>query len=310
MRISVWLSLTAALTSLACSSDSNGGNSGADGVSNKAVGDALTRAAKFKDGVAVDGLLPDATADGLALLTGEPVTAGPGQVTLMSFDAENAEQGADPVTALLLQFPEAEEHFLISLTDSEVTGTQVSATVELTLANDVCEKLCAKEFDVTLDVAAKRQGGGVGALGHRMLKLDCTTKGKPDLCGASNHAAEFVKYWADGSDWCDLKERCGTLARAECESTWPTEAGTLATIESAGLDKAYLSKCEGAVRALDKCVLPLSCEDFMLYNAGEAGAPCEALETDYDTLCKTIVDGEIVTAPDAGTSSFDGDAAL
>jgi Low-density lipoprotein receptor domain class A len=165
------------------------------GTTKGQAAEALTKAMSFNGGERVAGLMPDGDSTAVMLLSEDAGSVGPGSASLMLMDFSPAEA---TVSAALVQFADAESHFLIdgsAFVASSDAGAADGGTagsggghieLEFEIADDVCDELCATVYE--LDVIEALDLGKSGVTKHKTvkLKLDCREQGKKSLCSKEN----------------------------------------------------------------------------------------------------------------------------
>lgn len=175
------------LTLLAAAPACLGGTIGdGDGLTEAAVvAAALTNKLDFEGGTIKDGDTPETTDAGLTLSpVGGTLILSPGQTNvIMSIEVDNADEDGDPVVATLIQFTGANKHVEVEARrKSTGSGGKPMIDNRFSVAADVCDGLCNKQFTVKMTETSKLESGKIGAHVVRSLLLDCSEDGDENAC--------------------------------------------------------------------------------------------------------------------------------
>jgi hypothetical protein len=182
-----WLVLLA-MSAVACGDDAGGSNEsggGSQAETQRAVAVALTSGIDIEGGLIRRGEIPEADADMVTLSQDQaPLDLTPGDPpVLMQLSFDNPDEGEDAVESTLIQFEEGDDHVEVPRMSSE-TGSDLS--LEMTLDDTICDAFCNDVFTVTMIQAVKLASGKVSRHLERLLRLDCSQHGDPDLCEDSS----------------------------------------------------------------------------------------------------------------------------
>jgi hypothetical protein len=114
-------------------------------------------------------------------------------------------------------------------------------------------------------------------------RVDCPlSKAELSSCAAPTGDGDReanISYLADSSSICQHAGDCGR-SQSLCESEWPTVDQINDALSTAAVSDAELDDCTRQARAVDQCLLSLSCDQFE-----NAQTECETSFTAYDAAC-------------------------
>lgn len=184
MKLGTWLGLAALVCAAGCSSS---GKKTANQGDSKAVSEALTTGIEIDHGKKLAGVIPKPTATDVDVQQQDdaPLMLAPtGGDSIMSLDADNPDEDTDPVTAMLMQFADSNEHIEAAVEPSASDGGMADAgtttkhyEVHFSVNDSICKNFCKGEFDGVMVQALKLKKGGITKHVERPFKLDCRDKG-------------------------------------------------------------------------------------------------------------------------------------
>jgi hypothetical protein len=186
MKALVRLGLASAILVLGCSSSGKTATPQYDN-SSKAVAQALTTGLEVDNGKLKSGSLPATTADNVSVMSdSDTVTLKPSGTAIMSLSVDNPDESKDPVTAMLMQFQDTDQHFEVPR-DKGDGGLDQNGKVMLMsmfkVDTAICKDFCNKSFEVTLQMAVKLDSGKISQHAEQSFTLDCTKDGDKNKCG-------------------------------------------------------------------------------------------------------------------------------
>lgn len=185
MKFGTWLGLAAIVCAAGCSSS---GKKTANQGDSKAVSEALSTGIMVEHGMKLAGVIPKPTATKVDVTQQDDAPlmlapAGNGD-SIMSLDADNPDEDTDPVTAMLMQFGDSNDHIEADVEASESDGGTADAgtttkhyEVKFTVDDSICKNFCKGEFEGVMVQALKLKKGGITKHVNRNFKLDCRDKG-------------------------------------------------------------------------------------------------------------------------------------
>jgi hypothetical protein len=163
--------------------DDDDADSGNAARTAKVVAASLTSNVVFADGTVELGDIPASDSSASLRQEDQVLSLAPKTAQILALEVVNPDEEDDPVVATLMQFEgDEEKHVEVPKDSGGDAGTEGEISIAFEVGDEVCAKLCNDTFTITMIQAVKLSSGKISKHLERVIKLDCSEDGDPDLC--------------------------------------------------------------------------------------------------------------------------------